>query len=322
MKRSASRPRRRTRRLVRRRNKSLIDDTDDELGDIDAESQRLKAQQKILTERGKKLRKDKKDAEKEQKKVEEQLKRDARQKKKDEERKQLEEKKKLEAAAEAKANDDEATAGKEGGKWTKVTAKKKSHEPESMDVEEGEASEHEEGEDDASSVAESVEVTESTQEPSDDDVPTTVSDKSIWDNSRNHFKDRKPMCFSDCKKGHSSYALPDPSDKDGHSDDEEWLREERSDESPNKFYAVWIHKLKSVLPKYYDHNQKWKLLWAVDNYSATRRNTCPFEICVMDREKQKIYTSKARFQQHIAEVHMHHHPIYRCAKGGEEEPRL
>ena len=138
-----------------------------------------------------------------------------------------------------------------------------------------EASEQGEGEDDASSVAESVEVTESTQEPSDDDVPTTVSDKSIWDNSRNHFKDRRPMCFSDCKKGHSSYALPDPIDKDDHSDDEEWLREERTDESANKFYAVWILQAENYCPKYYDHNQKYKLLWAVDNYSASRRNTCP-----------------------------------------------
>ena len=118
-----------------------------------------------------------------------------------------------------------------------------------MDVEEGEASEQEELDDDASSVAESVDVTEGTHDPSDEDVPTSVSDKSVWDNSRNHFQDRKPMCFSDCRKGHSSYALPDPIDRDGHSDDEEWLREERTDESPNKFYAVWIHKLKSVLTK-------------------------------------------------------------------------
>ena len=38
----------------------------------------------------------------------------------------------------------------------------------------------------------------------------------------------------------------------------------------------------------------------------------------MDREKEKIYTSKVRFQRHIVEVHMHHHPIYRCSKGGKK----
>ena len=206
---------------------------------------------------------------------------------------------------------------KEEGKWTKVTTKKKSQDAEAMEVEEGEASEHENGEDDASSVAESVEITEETVEPSDEDVPTSVSDKSIWDNARDHFSDRNPMCFSECRKGHSSYALPDPIDKDGQSDDEEWLREERSDESPNKFYAVWIHKLKNTLPKYYHHDQKWKLLWAVDNYNVKRRNVCPFEICVMDKEKQKVYVTKARFQRHIVEVHMHHHPIYRCTKAGK-----
>ena len=135
--------------------------------------------------------------------------------------------------------------GKHDSKWTKVTTRRKSHETESMDVEEGEASE--DPDDDASSVAESVDVTEATHDPSDEDVPTSVSDKSVWDNARNHFQDRKPMCFSDCRKGHSTYALPDPIDRDGHSDDEEWLREERTDESPNKFYAVWIHKLKSFL---------------------------------------------------------------------------
>ena len=286
--------------------KSMIDSTDDELDTIDAEATKLKAQQKILTERGRKLRKERKAAEMEEKKLEEQLKRETRQKKKDEEK----------AAAEAKAKEEEAVKEKEDGKWTKVTTRKKSQDAEAMEVEEGEASEHDNGDDDASSVAESVEVTEETVEPSDDDVPTSVSDKSIWDNARDHFSDRKPMCFSECRKGHSSYALPDPIDKDGQSDDEEWLREERTNESPNKFYAVWIHKLKSTLPKYYGHDQKWKLLWAVDNYNVKRRNVCPFEICVMDKEKQKIYVTKARFQRHIVEVHMHHHPIYRCAKAG------
>ena len=270
----------------------MLDSTDDELDTIDAEATKLKAQQKILTERGRKLRKERKAAEKEEKKLEEQLKRETRQKKKDEEK----------AAAGAKAKEEEAVKEKDDGKWTKVTTRKKAPEAEAMELEEGEASEQDNGEDDASSVAESVEVTEETVEPSDDDVPTSLSDKSIWDNARDHFLDRKPMCFSECRKGHSSYALPDPTDKDGQSDDEEWLREERSNESPNKFYAVWIHKLKNTLPKYYGHDQKWKLLWAVDNYNVKRRNVCPFEICVMDRENQKVYLTKARFQRHIVEV--------------------
>ena len=38
----------------------------------------------------------------------------------------------------------------------------------------------------------------------------------------------------------------------------------------------------------------------------------------MDREKEKIYTSKVRFQRHIVEVHMHHHAIYRCSKEGRK----
>ena len=289
--------------------KSLIDSTDDELDTIDAEATKLKAQQKILTERGRKLRKERKAAEKEEKKLEEQLKREMLAKRRKMRRRRR---------RKPKPRKKRLLKRREDGKWTKVTTRKKSQESEAMDVEEGEASEHENGDDDASSVAESVEVTEETVEPSDDDVPTSVSDKSIWDNARDHFTDRKPMCFSECRKGHSSYALPDPTDKDGQSDDEEWLREERTNESPNKFYAVWIHKLKSMLPKYYGHDQKWKLLWAVDNYNVKRRNVCPFEICVMDKEKQKIYITKARFQRHIVEVHMHHHPIYRCAKAGKK----
>ena len=285
--------------------KSLLDDTEEELDEIDAETQKLKAKQKLLTERGKKLRRERKEAEKEQKRVEDQNKKDAKQKKKDDEK----------AAADAKAREEEEAAKATGGsKWVKVTPRKKSHE--AMETEEGELSEPEELDDDASSVAESVEVVDTPQ--SDEDVPTSVSDKSIWENARNHFQDRKPMCFQDCKKGHSTYAIPDPIDKDGQSDDEEWLREERGDESPNKFYAVWIHKLKTVLPKYYDHNQKWKLLWAVDNYHVTRRNVCPFEICIMDKEKQTVFPSKVRFQRHIVEVHMHHHAIYRCAKQGKK----
>ena len=208
--------------------------------------------------------------------------------------------------------DAQGASGSEGGNLITVKdPKKKSSGAEAM--EEGETLDPNdkatEGDD---TDQQSVVINTGLDDSAGEEEAPTVSDKAIWDNARGHFKDRKPMCFAECKKGSSSYGIPDLIDKDGQSDDKEWLREERSDELASKFYNVWVHKLNNIHQKYYNYDQKYKIKWAVESYHVTRQNTCPFEICVMDKEKQKVYITRQRFLRHIVELHIHHHAVYHC----------
>ena len=114
-------------------------------------------------------------------------------------------------------------------------------------------------------------------------------------------------------RGVKAWGVPGPVDKDGQSDDEEWLRQERTDTSPNKFYSVWCNKLNDWPAPYYNYDQKWKLKWAIDSYNMKNNNTCPFVVCVNEKEKAKVFIRRPRFLRHMVEVHLHHHALYRCS---------
>ena len=153
---------------------------------------------------------------------------------------------------------------------------------------------------------------ESQVEEAEEEAPS-ISVKAVWDNAKAEFAIRQPKCFAECRKGSKSWGVPGPIDKDGESDDEEWMRQERTDTSTNKFYSVWCNKLNEWKVPYYNYDQKWKLKWAIDAYHMKTKNTCPFDVCVLAKEKAKAFISRARFLRHLVEVHLHHHPLYRCS---------
>ena len=116
-----------------------------------------------------------------------------------------------------------------------------------MDVEEGEASEHEEKARTMPLVwLNRLRVTESTQEPSDDDVlpPCPISLSGITPGITLRTGGLCALVTARRVTHLTPYRIRLTRTvirmmKSG-------FGEERTDESPNKFYAVWIHKLKSV----------------------------------------------------------------------------
>ena len=154
------------------------------------------------------------------------------------------------------------------------------------------------------------------------DTAESIGERELWENVRGGFKVRKPTCFSDCKKGHSVYGLPEPYDLNAESDDEDWLRADRSEAIPSKFYTVWLSRLRNVwLTKYYTGDQSGKILWVMDRYHSVERQTCPFKVCVEEFEEAVRFSTKPRFLRHLVEKHLHHHAVYKCLSTGKKNKK-
>ena len=161
-------------------------------------------------------------------------------------------------------------------------------------------------------------VSESESDTSDaSDAPTGLEElisapspklRDIWDNARKKFMLRRPACFSECEIGRGQYSCPPMIDFEGESDDEEWIRLNRKDESVNLFYERMMNVVRNAHNEYYSHDAKSKLAWAAANYGPNNM-TCAFDSCIV---AEFSWPTRARFLRHLVEVHHHHHPNYEC----------
>ena len=147
------------------------------------------------------------------------------------------------------------------------------------------------------------------------DVPSSQSESAIWQNARSGFKDFIPQSLEECRKNKSFYACPEEYDREDESDDEEWLRQTRKDPSENRHINVLIGRIKNAWSNlYYTKEHRAKLMYALNKFSIPNNDRCPFEVCTIEAMEPKRYTSQMRFNRHVLEVHMHHHPRYVCVK--------
>ena len=320
------------------------DATDTEIAEIDSLSKKLKQQAKVLTDKKRLLIREKKEEDKKKKDEEKRLRlleREERDRKRADEVKRHEDEKQQKAEEDRKRSletesamdvtqsgdtnkDDWVTPVKKNKKKKRKTrsrgspspssSREPTPEPVAVVVEEEVDTATDDDNTSINSETEKVELgLESGKDEPEEDMPPDMTTKIIWENAKADFAVRQPKCFAECRKGSKAWGIPGPVDKDGQSDDEEWLRQERTDTSPNKFYSVWCNKLNDWPAPYYNYDQKWKLKWAIDNYHVKNNNTCPFGVCVNEKEKAKIYISRPRFLRHMVEVHLHHHAVYRCS---------
>ena len=152
---------------------------------------------------------------------------------------------------------------------------------------------------------------------SKDHIPAnTKNEQERWDNARARFNVRTPACMADCKRSLSAYSCPGRVDKDGGSDDEEWMRETRKDVSANQHYVSLVNCFRLPCQPYYSYIQRSKLQFAHQEFKASNKE-CPFIGCKQDdvsNLEPKRFTTLARFSRHLVERHMHHRPEYECIK--------
>ena len=157
--------------------------------------------------------------------------------------------------------------------------------------------------------------------PEDDSQDHTVAgttvEQEIWDNARAKFGSRVPSCAGDCKRGLDCYSVPGRVDKNGESDDEEWIRATRKEVSANKHYTSLLNCYRLPCFPYYSYPQRNKLQYAHQEWRRDNQ-VCPFMGCKQDNVTDltpKRYSTPARFARHLVERHMHHRPEYECVAG-------
>lgn len=163
-----------------------------------------------------------------------------------------------------------------------------------------------------------------TNEPKDNSVPEgkEVEDgerlTEIWGNANAKFANFVPKAFNECAKGVKKYGCPEPYDKNGESDDEDWIRETTDEPLPSDHYEDWFGMLKKYPDNYYSRDQKRKLIWAYNKWCKDEGNdTCPFTTCLTEK-KGKKYSTPRRFLRHLCEGHMHHTVVYECSNRDEQ----
>ena len=148
----------------------------------------------------------------------------------------------------------------------------------------------------------------------EEEVSGDKTEQDMWNNSRAGFPHYIPVCLEDCKTTSTKYKTPPAINRNGESDDEDWLRESRKEKLPSHFNLVWLGKAQRWPETYYTRDQKHKLKWAADVYfkEGIRDKECPFALCENGSETPRVYRTRTRFIRHLVEIHMHHHPEYIC----------
>ena len=84
-------------------------------------------------------------------------------------------------------------------------------------------------------------------------------------NANAKFANFVPRAFNECAKSAKKYGCPEPYDKNGESDDEDWIRETTDEPLPSDHYEYWFGMLKKYPDNYYSRDQKRKLIPGPNN---------------------------------------------------------
>ena len=137
--------------------------------------------------------------------------------------------------------------------------------------------------------------------------------KSIWRNAKLDFSEFVPASFEECALGPKAYGCPRERNRNGESDDEDWLRDTVQDDPTSDHLERWFDQLRYYPETYYQRDQKWKLNWAYKQwYVIQKERICPFGICYNRLHGRPVYPTARRFLRHLCEGHLHHTIVYEC----------